>query len=99
MATVSDYIRVADGRLDKAKWNEPEPVSVAAAAARPGVGEGLAELLAVRAGPRRQPIKDVLGGDLQAAAGRLGAQYIELVARLLLVGADSRPHGAAGGHE
>ena len=34
-----------------------------------------------------------------ARAGRLGAQHGELIAGLLLVGADPRPQGAAGGHE
>ena len=47
----------------------------------------------------RRPVDDVLGGDLQAAAGGLPAQLGEVVTGLLVVGGHTRPDGTPGGHK
>jgi hypothetical protein len=43
--TASNYLDTADGRLDRAKWNEPEPVPVAAAAAQVSALQAVAAAL------------------------------------------------------
>ena len=71
----------------------PDKQNVIAADA--GVIKGLAQLLAVLAGPRGRAVEDVLGGDLETAALGPGAQLGELGGGLLVVGADARPDSAA----
>lgn len=65
--------------------------------AEPGVGERLAEHLAVLcAAIAGAYLKDVLAGDLEALALRPLPQFVELVGRLLLGLGDPAPDRACG---
>src|SRR5215469_8087512 len=82
--------QAAERGLDALAGQPACPAQEHVVATQPGVGEGLAEPLAVLALARRRPVGHVLGHDLHAPAGGPPAQSGELVAGLLLVGGDPR---------
>jgi hypothetical protein len=85
----------AEGGLDALAGQPVErPADQHVVSGKPGVGEGLGELLAVLALPCRRGVEDVLVDDLQAAAVCPLAQLGELIAGVLVIGADSRTDSA-----